>query len=236
MSDNTIYIVGGSKGGVGKTLFSLALIDFLGEKNVALVETDTSNPDVHKVMKNRVKQASTIALDEKEGWLDLIDVIDESNDAPVVINTRAANNVEISSFGDLLIEASQMIKRPIVVFWVLNTDRDGVALLKDFMQQYGHNSNILIHVVLNLKYGEVDSFVFLGSETEKLVVSQSGLTITMPALADRVRTKIYNERHSIAQVSDEGSLGNRIEAQNWRKTMKVELEKIFGKRGSEHGA
>ncbi len=224
----SIYIVGGSKGGVGKTIMSLALIDYLGEKGVNLVETDTSNPDVFKVMSERVNKAYSISLDEKNGWLDLIDAIDESPDHPIVINTRAANNVGMSTFGDLLIEASTLISRPITVFWVLNTDRDGVALLKSFMQQFGHNENITVHVVLNLKFGDINSFVYQGSETAKLIELRGGHTMSLPELADRVRVKVYNERQSLSAVATQGSLGNRIEAEHWRKSVHASIKSIIG--------
>ena len=44
----SIFYVGGSKGGVGKSKLAFALIDYLldEEKQVVLLETDTSNPDV----------------------------------------------------------------------------------------------------------------------------------------------------------------------------------------------
>ena len=47
---NSVFYVGGSKGGVGKSLFSFALVDYLlnREANVLLVDTDTDNPDVYK--------------------------------------------------------------------------------------------------------------------------------------------------------------------------------------------
>ncbi len=43
-----IYLVGGSKGGVGKSMVTLALADHLQrlDTHAVLVETDTSNPDV----------------------------------------------------------------------------------------------------------------------------------------------------------------------------------------------
>jgi MinD superfamily P-loop ATPase len=45
-----IYWVGGGKGGVGKSMVSMALLDYLLSKGVPalLVESDTSNPDVYK--------------------------------------------------------------------------------------------------------------------------------------------------------------------------------------------
>jgi cellulose biosynthesis protein BcsQ len=45
-----IYWIGGSKGGVGKSIMTVVTLDYLidaGEK-VLLVECDTSNPDVWK--------------------------------------------------------------------------------------------------------------------------------------------------------------------------------------------
>ncbi len=45
-----IYYIGGSKGGVGKSIVAFAFIDYLIGKGikVLLVETDNSNPDVYK--------------------------------------------------------------------------------------------------------------------------------------------------------------------------------------------
>lgn len=46
--------MGGSKGGVGKSLFSFALVDYLLNRNanILLVDTDTDNPDVFKAHKD----------------------------------------------------------------------------------------------------------------------------------------------------------------------------------------
>ncbi len=45
-----MYYVGGSKGGIGKSMISAALIDTLEQRGeqILLVETDTANPDVAK--------------------------------------------------------------------------------------------------------------------------------------------------------------------------------------------
>lgn len=53
---STIYFVGGCKGGVGKSMLANGLLHYLLEKNkqVALVETDTSNPDVAYAYENEI--------------------------------------------------------------------------------------------------------------------------------------------------------------------------------------
>ena len=47
---NSIFLVGGGKCGVGKSMLSMALLDYLrtSERQPFLVETDTSAPDVWK--------------------------------------------------------------------------------------------------------------------------------------------------------------------------------------------
>jgi hypothetical protein len=51
---DTIFWIGGSKGGVGKSMMTLATLDYLLDQDarVVLVECDTSNPDVFKAYGN----------------------------------------------------------------------------------------------------------------------------------------------------------------------------------------
>ena len=57
-----IFWIGGSKGGVGKSAVSMALLDYLGESCPLLVETDTANPDVAKAYGNAVRTELLAAL------------------------------------------------------------------------------------------------------------------------------------------------------------------------------
>ena len=82
MKDTNVYYVGGSKGGVGKSLFSFALVDYLLERgqNVLLVDTDTDNPDVYKAhvsLDLPNLQCLMNSLDDADGWADLFDTVQE---------------------------------------------------------------------------------------------------------------------------------------------------------------
>ena len=81
-----VFFVTGSKGGVGKSVGAIALLDYFEMRNrqVSLVETDTANPDVGKAYQKSVKSFSLVNLDENEGWLDLLDIVDASKDDEVV--------------------------------------------------------------------------------------------------------------------------------------------------------
>jgi cellulose biosynthesis protein BcsQ len=71
-SQRPIYWIGGSKGGVGKSLMTAATLDCLLERGtrVRLVESDTSNPDVWKAYKD-ILPVELINLDPGDGWVDL---------------------------------------------------------------------------------------------------------------------------------------------------------------------
>ena len=84
-----IYVVGGSKGGVGKSMVSMGLTHFLiesGEK-VFLIDADTSNPDVFKSYKDEV-DSEIVNLDDADGWVRFVDICDEHKDSTVVVNHR----------------------------------------------------------------------------------------------------------------------------------------------------
>jgi MinD superfamily P-loop ATPase len=66
---NTIYYIGGSKGGVGKSIITTVLVQFLfdryGEsKAIHLVETDESNPDVGRIYSGKIP-VTPLVLDER---------------------------------------------------------------------------------------------------------------------------------------------------------------------------
>jgi len=69
--------VGGSKGGVGKSVMTLATVDHLLEQgaNVLLVECDTSNPDVWKAYKRRSKRSSSTSTRRTPGYTSSIPAI-----------------------------------------------------------------------------------------------------------------------------------------------------------------
>ena len=78
---NTIFYVGGSKGGIGKSMISMVLVQFLidkygDSKAIHLIETDESNPDVGRIYNGKIPLSSFI-LDEREaGWITFFDLLE----------------------------------------------------------------------------------------------------------------------------------------------------------------
>jgi hypothetical protein len=95
-----IYWVGGDKGGVGKSMVSMALLDYLLARSAStmLIESDTSNPDVCKAYKDSLP-CELLDLDKVDGWIQLVNACHAHRDRVVVVNTAARNNAGVATFG-----------------------------------------------------------------------------------------------------------------------------------------
>ncbi len=210
-----IYWIGGSKGGVGKSMMTLATIDYLlerGEK-VLLVECDTSNPDVWKAYREQI-DTELVDLDEADGWIHLVNVCDRSREKVVVVNTAARNNLAVTKYGQTLDSSLEELGSRLVALWVINRQRDSVGLLKQFMEAIPRAE---VHVVRNGYFGDEKKFeLYNGSKVREAVESRGGQSITLPDLADRVADDIYVKRLSIRGAAESLPIGNRAELGRWR--------------------
>ncbi|MDP2173591.1 MAG: protein mobD [Candidatus Cloacimonadaceae bacterium] len=221
-----IFLIGGSKGGVGKSMVSMAIIDYLQEQgeSVLLIESDTSNPDVWKGYGECV-ETQFLDLDEADGWIQLVNLCDSKPECVVVINTAARNNHGVSAYGATLNSTLAELKRDLVTLWVINRQRDSLELLKEYMDAIPDSR---VHVVRNGYFGEEKKFeLYNGSKIRTAVESRGGLSLNFPDLADRVSDDIYSKRLSIAQALKELPIGNRAELARWKTEVKKTLEAVI---------
>ncbi|KAF0136251.1 MAG: MobD, partial [Methylocystaceae bacterium] len=149
--DKAIYMVGGSKGGVGKSMVTMALIHFLTARGeaVVVVDADTSNPDVMQNYEKEI-QCEGVNLDDADGWIRLVNLCDENADKTVIVNTAARNNQGVGAYGVTLSGTLDELKRRLVTLWVVNRQRDSLELLQDFLEAI---PNSTVHVVKNGYFG-----------------------------------------------------------------------------------
>ena len=189
MNSNTnVYYIGGSKGGVGKSLFSFALVDYLlnQDRSVLLVDTDTDNPDVfkaHKELELSNLQCRLNSLDDADGWADLLDTVQSYPEHAVVINAAARTKTSTASYGDIMQGALREMQRELVVFWIINRHRDSIELLHSFQEAF---ANVSIHVCRNLYFGDAQRFELYNNSKAREMVEQTGRTLDFPAVANRV--------------------------------------------------
>lgn len=220
-----IYIIGGSKGGVGKSFCCIALIDTLltQEKSVLLIESDTSNPDVYKMYKDELSVV-VIDLDIADGWIELVNSCEAHPDSVVIVNTAARNNKGVAAYSETLNSTLEELKRKLITFWVINRQRDSLELLKEYMDAIPHE----IHIVLNSYFGEANKFeLFHESKIRKSILDRDGRILVLPELADRVSDDLYSKRLSIKEALETLPLGNKAELMRWKKLVNSSFGEIL---------
>lgn len=227
MEGKRIFVIGGSKGGVGKSMVSMALIDHLqaaGEK-VLLMESDTSNPDVWKSYKEQVR-CELVDLDEADGWIQLVNLCDEHQDSVVVVNTAARNNRGVAAYGVMLKDTLEKLRRELVTLWVINRQRDSLELLKEYLETLGSST---VHVLRNAYFGAEQKFeLYNKSRLRTTIEERGGRSLVFPELADRVSDDLYSQRLAIAGAMKSLPIGNCAELTRWRS----EVAKVLGELAS----
>jgi MinD-like ATPase involved in chromosome partitioning or flagellar assembly len=211
-----IFLVGGGKGGVGKSLMSIALIDYLdtNRRQPFLVETDTSVPDVFKSYEDTVA-GELVNLDEREGWIELVNLVESRPESTIVINTGARNQTGISNFCGTLSKALPQLGRKLVVLWMIDRKRESLELLSDFTEAIPQAE---VHVVRNLYLGTERKFeLYNASKRRASLEASGGRSLNFPELADRVTDAMNRGRLTIAKAVGELSLGDRMELERWRE-------------------
>ena len=210
-----LYLVEGGKGGVGKSIFCMLLIDFLTKckgRKILLIETDTSNPDVGKTFSNNDDvEVISLSLDNADGWIELVNYV-EASQRDIVINSAARSGEAIKKFSSTLTGSLEELQRKLITFWLINRQRDSVELLKKYMDVVPGE----LHVVRNNFFGEPHKFELFNNSKTKIEAEMRGATIDMPDLADRVADDFYSQRFSVAKAAEEMPIGNRAELKRWR--------------------
>jgi hypothetical protein len=221
-----IIFVTGSKGGVGKSVTSMAVLDYLMTHTsaiVKLIETDTSNPDVWKSY-GQVVESEQLDLDGVEGWIQLVNTCEANPFKTIVVNTPARNNSGVSQHGAILLNALKELGRPLITLWVINRQRDSLELLREYLTVVGEGS---VHVVQNAYFGDASKFqLYLTSPLREVIAQRNGRDLILPDLSDTVTDQLYTKRLTLAEASKQLKIGDRMELQRWRQSIAEMLMSI----------
>lgn len=210
---NKIILVGGGKGGVGKSTVVFSVVDFLlskGEK-VVLVESDDSNPDTYKAL-SKLVASELCNLDAEEGFIKLGGIIEASNDACVVVNTAARATKSIVEHGGILSDVARELGRELVMLWPVNRQRDSIELLKGFLN--GTAGYSATYALLNTYFGVAEKFSRFQASKQKERVTG---TLVFPELNDLVADKLIDNRLSLCNADAVMSIAERSALRRYRE-------------------
>lgn len=213
-----VFLVTGGKGGVGKSVCSIALLDYFDTRGrkVTLVETDSANPDVGKAYQKEVKGFALVNLDQNDGWLDLLDLIEAAKTPEIVINTAARNNEGVTQHGPMFDEQMAELKFPVVSLFVINNQRDSVEMLAEYERVMRLGK---IHVVRNQFYGSSAGMfdIYNESDLRHRLEETGGRTVDLPKLATRVANLVQSNRLTLQRAWQGATLGSKAEIERWRR-------------------
>ena len=227
--NNTIYVIGGGKGGVGKSITSHELVDCLRipvldtaatpspePNNVCYIESDDSNPDTYKAIHNSAGvNAEVCNLDNEDGYVRLVNTIGTRTDLPVVINTAARATATLVDHGGLLATAAQEQGRKLVMLWVINRQRDSLELLRQWLDSKQAYS--AVYGVRNLYFGAPEKFDRYNNGRLKTEITG---TIDLPEVTAELADYLTDHRLCFWSERDRDgkafSLGYRLALNSWR--------------------
>lgn len=224
---NPILFIGGAKGGVGKSMMTVAAIDYYLHRElpepVVLIETDTANPDVGKIYDSVSGVKQVLAdLDAEAGWLGLVDCI-AVHHGPIIINSAARNGAGLREYGHLLIAVCREMQRELVLAWPINRQRDSLQQLANARKTIDGR----VIVARNLYFGEVNKFeLFNGSNLRKDIEASGGAVLDLPELHERIADRMNCERISLDVLASEG-MGTKLAIRAWRKKVERIMAEIL---------
>lgn len=228
-----VYLIAGGKGGVGKSMLTMVVIDqllLLGTK-VLYFETDTANPDVWFSLERDGRAAPgeaidgvvmhTVLIEEAEAWSAMINAIAEHPDHVVVIGTASRTLDAIRKNGYIMTYALPRLERELVTLWVVDELRDSVNQLKDHLEVFPDTET---HVIKNSIHRD---FFYDRSEVRPLIEARGGQSLRMPRLDVSVVRSLYEDRFAISKALEVIPIGNQAILYHFRSSCQKLLRPIL---------
>jgi hypothetical protein len=218
-----VILVGGDKGGVGKSATSRALTEYLDENSSPHIAFD--GDDVNPTFLRFYPKAERIFTKSVKGFEVLINNL-EAETPTQLVDLGAGTSLMFAQFAhktDFLDEAAQAGAAVTFVF-VLSPSVDSIHLLKILFEQYGER---LRYVIAKSEALPGNWDLWAASKTREALLKANAVEITIPALdadafalADR-----YSLSWDAAGQDTRLPLASRSYLKRWRKQLFSEFDK-----------
>jgi hypothetical protein len=224
ISTKAIILVGGDKGGVGKSTVARAIADYLAEKAVTFTgyDGDDTNPTFLRFFPEAVR----IHTKSVKGFEPLINGL-EAEPSHQLVDLGAGTSIVLTHFADQtgFIDLAREYGVRVIVVFVLAPSADSVGLLKTLAEQYGNRVSYVI-ARSNAIPGTWD--LWEGSKARKRLLDElNAIEIHIPALdAEAFSLVDRNSLRWSAAVEDKRlPLASRSYIHRWLTKVSVEFDK-----------
>ena len=185
---NKIHLIGGEKGGVGKSVVARVVAQYLIDKNIPFLGFDTDRSH-GSLLRFYSDFASPVVVDSYESLDAIVEAAVEHPDKRVLVDLAAQTHEPLVKWMDDsgVLETAEELKVSFCYWHVMDSGKDSVDLLKKLLDRFGTRLNYVL--VLNQLRG--DNFeIFNASGEREHALSLNAQVITIKRLHEPIINKI----------------------------------------------
>jgi len=185
---NKIHLIGGEKGGVGKSVVARVVAQYMIDKNIPFLGFDTDRSH-GSLLRFYADYASPVVVDNYESLDAIVEAASEQADKRVLVDLAAQTHEPLVKWMDDsgVLEAAEELGLTFTYWHVMDSGKDSVDLLKKLLDRFGARLNYVI--VLNQLRGDNFDLFNESGERERLMGSGASI-ITLKRLHEPVINKI----------------------------------------------
>jgi hypothetical protein len=185
---NKIHLIGGEKGGVGKSVVARVAAQYMIDKSIPFLGFDTDRSH-GSLLRFYTEYASPVVVDNYESLDAIVEAAVEQPDKRVLVDLAAQTHEPLVKWMDDsgVLETAAELQVSFYYWHVMDSGKDSVDLLKKLLDRFGSRLNYV--VVLNQLRG--DNFdIFKQSGVRERLTGPNACVITIKRLHEPVINKI----------------------------------------------
>ncbi len=185
---NKIHLIGGEKGGVGKSVVARVVAQYMIDKNIPFIGFDTDRSH-GSLMRFYSDYASPVVVDNYESLDMIVEAAAENPDKRVLVDLAAQTHDPLVKWMDDsgVLETAEELGVTFQYWHVMDSGKDSVDLLKKLLDRFGARLNYII--VLNQLRAETFDIFYNSGEREHAKEFNAQI-ITLKHLHEPVINKI----------------------------------------------
>ena len=223
---SSIHFIGGEKGGVGKSLTSRLLAQYMIDQQIPFLGFDTDRSH-GALLRFYEGFASPVVLDKREAFDVVVEAATENPERRILVDLAAQTHDPLVQWIDDagVIELAQELGVTLTYWHVMDAGKDSVDLLGKLLDRFGAS---LQYVLVRNQVRGGDFAVLDQSGLQDKAMALGGKVITLKKLHEGVVNKIDADSSSFwkATQSEPGGLGlmDRQRLKMWLRDAYREIE------------
>jgi hypothetical protein len=185
---NKIHLIGGEKGGVGKSVVARVIAQYMIDKGIPFIGFDTDRSH-GSLMRFYSDFASPVVVDNYESLDMIVESAAENPDKRVLVDLAAQTHDPLVKWMDEsgVLETAEEMGFSFCYWHVMDSGKDSVDLLKKLLDRFGARLSYVL--VLNQLRGDDFEILYQSGEHQR-ALNLNARIITLKRLHEPVITKI----------------------------------------------